>query len=158
MPLLVLFHVPMVWALGGVLAVLTVQKRYPPARVWQSLGEPMTLKIVVLIWGIMAFRDVLQTSGAVTQVSQLIMMLGVPVVLVAIIFPLLAGVLVCPVTTNPPVWLYAGRAEPWRRPGCNRSAGRRENDGALPVERRCKLFAPVQDFPTPVKNIPAKRV
>ncbi len=91
--LLVLVHAPMVWVLCGVLALLMVWKRYPPRQVWLNLREPMTLKIVILIWGIMSFKDVLVLSGAVVQVSDAIMALGVPLVLVTIILPLLIGVL-----------------------------------------------------------------
>lgn len=91
--LLVLVHAPMVWALCGVLALLIGQKRYPLRQVWQNLREPMTLKIVILIWGIMSFKDILVLSGAVAQVSDSIMVLGVPVVLITIMLPLLIGVL-----------------------------------------------------------------
>lgn len=91
--LLVLAHVPMLWALCGVLALLIAQKRYPPTRVWRNLREPITMKVVVLIWGIMAFKDVLQVSGAVAQVGQSVLLLGVPVVLMVILLPLLTGVL-----------------------------------------------------------------
>jgi len=91
--LLVLVHAPMVWVLCGVLALLIVQKRYPLSQVWLNLREPMTLKIVILIWGIMSFKDILVLSGAVIQVSDAIMALGVPLVLVTIILPLLIGVL-----------------------------------------------------------------
>lgn len=51
------------------------------------------MKVVVLIWGIMAFKDVLQVSGAVAQVGQSVLLLGVPVVLMVILLPLLTGVL-----------------------------------------------------------------
>jgi len=91
--LLVLVHAPMVWTLCGVLALLTGLKRYPLRQVWRNLREPMTIKIVILIWGIMSFKDILVLSGAVAQVSDAIMVLGVPVVLVTIMLPLLIGVL-----------------------------------------------------------------
>lgn len=91
--LLVLGRVPMLWALGGVLAVLVARQRYSLRLVWQNLREPMTAKVVILIWGIMAFKDVLTASGAVAQVSQAVLLLGVPVLLLVVLLPLLTGVL-----------------------------------------------------------------
>ena len=91
--LLVLVHAPMTWTLCGVLALLMGLKRYPLRQVWQNLREPMTIKIVILIWGIMSFKDILVFSGAVARVSDAIMLLGVPVALVTIMLPLLIGVL-----------------------------------------------------------------
>ncbi len=90
---LVLFRVPMLVALCIVLGLLVIQKRYPLKQVALILKEPMTLKICILIWGIMAFKDVLQASGAVGQVSRFVVQLGVPAVLLAVFLSLLAGVL-----------------------------------------------------------------
>lgn len=90
---LVLAHVPIALALLAVLAALVVQKKYPLRQVWETLREPMTAGIVFLIWGTMAFKDVLQVSGAVSQVSGTFISSGVPPYAVAIVLPLLAGIL-----------------------------------------------------------------
>ncbi|MFZ5646548.1 MAG: DUF401 family protein [Bacillota bacterium] len=91
--MLVLAHLPIVWSLCLVLAGLIIQKRYPLARVWQTVKDPLTVKIVFLTWGTMAFKDVLQVSGAVVQVSNSIVSAGVPTLLILIALPLVVGVL-----------------------------------------------------------------
>ncbi|MCL5057358.1 MAG: DUF401 family protein [Actinobacteria bacterium] len=90
---LVIAHVPIVPALLAVLAVLLVQKKYPLVQVWETLREPMTAGIVFLIWGTMTFKDVLQVSGAVTQVSGIFVSSGVPPFAAAIVLPLMVGIL-----------------------------------------------------------------
>lgn len=90
---LVLFHVSIVWSLGGVLVGLIALKRYPLLFVWKTLKEPLTVRIVFLTWGTMAFKDVLQLSGAVYQVSNAIASLGVSNLLIVTLLPLIAGML-----------------------------------------------------------------
>lgn len=90
---LVIAHVPIVPALLAVLVVLIAQKKYPLIQVWEALREPMTAGIVFLIWGTMAFKDVLQVSGAVSQVSGIFISSGVPPYAVAIVLPLIVGIL-----------------------------------------------------------------
>ncbi|HBV99549.1 MAG: hypothetical protein JL50_13385 [Peptococcaceae bacterium BICA1-7] len=90
---LVIAHVPIVLALLAVLAALMAQKKYPLIQVWDTLREPMTAGIVFLIWGTMAFKDILQVSGAVSQVSGIFISSGVPPYAVAIVLPLMAGIL-----------------------------------------------------------------
>ncbi|WP_347487779.1 DUF401 family protein [Desulfoscipio sp. XC116] len=85
--------IPILWALILVLCCLILQKRYPLALIWQTLKEPITIKIVLLTWGVMAFKDVLELSGAVVQVSNAIAILAVPILVLVIILPLITGML-----------------------------------------------------------------
>lgn len=91
--LLVLTRFPILESLALVLFVLILQKRYSLKYVFQTLIEPLTIKIVFLIWGIMAFRDVLQISGAINQMSEAIIAYGVPPVVFIMILPLLVGII-----------------------------------------------------------------
>ncbi|MFZ5649420.1 MAG: DUF401 family protein [Bacillota bacterium] len=91
--ILVLAQIPIVWSLCLVLAGLIIQKKYALARVWQTVRDPLTLRIVFLTWGTMAFKDVLQASGAVVQVSGSIVSAGIPTLLILITLPLVVGVL-----------------------------------------------------------------
>ena len=90
---LVIGHLSIVWSLCAVLTGLILQQKYPLHRVWQTLRDPLTLRIVFLTWGTMAFKDVLQASGAVLEVSQAIIASGVPALLILIILPLTVGML-----------------------------------------------------------------
>lgn len=90
---LVVAHVPIVLALSAVLAALVLWKKYSPVDILRTLKEPMTVGIVLLIWGVLAFKDVLQASGAVTQVSGIFISSGWPPFVAATALPLMVGVL-----------------------------------------------------------------
>lgn len=90
---LVIARVPISPSIGTVLALLIIQKRCPLRLVGQTLIDPLTVRIVFLVWGIMAFKDILQLSGAVQQVSASIASLGVPIVVLLTVLPLVVGML-----------------------------------------------------------------
>ncbi|SFH02322.1 hypothetical protein SAMN05660649_03534 [Desulfotomaculum arcticum] len=90
---LVLANIPIIWALTIVSIALIVEKRYQPISVWLALKEPITLKIALLIWGTMAFKEILKSSEAVTQISNSIADLGIPLVLIVVILPMITGIL-----------------------------------------------------------------
>lgn len=91
--ILVLFQVPIAWALGVVLMVLIVLRRYPLRNIGHTLTEPMTRRIVFLTWGIMAFKEVLQYSAAAEQLSSTIAAYNIPAVLIAVTLPVAIGLL-----------------------------------------------------------------
>lgn len=91
--MLVLFHVQIALALTIVLLLLIIQKKYSLMSVGQTLLEPLTLRIVFLTWGTMAFKDVLEVSGAVDQVSFAFNNIGIPQIAALILLPLLIGIL-----------------------------------------------------------------
>ncbi len=90
---LVIGRLSIVGSLCAVLTGLILQQKYPLQRVWQTLRDPLTVRIVFLTWGTMAFKDIIQSSGAVLEVSQVIIASGVPTVLILIILPLAVGML-----------------------------------------------------------------
>lgn len=90
---LVLGHVPITWALGLVLLTMIWLKKYPWRHIIHTLMEPMTRRIFFLIWGVMAFKTVLQHTGAAEQLSNTIATYNIPTVLVATILPVSIGLL-----------------------------------------------------------------
>ena len=90
---LVFCRVPMAITLGIVICSLIIQKRYSLRYVLKTLTEPLTLRIVFLIWGMMTFKDVLTLSGAVNQVSTSISALGIPVLAIVVIMPFMLGLM-----------------------------------------------------------------
>lgn len=90
---LVLGHVHIEWALTLVLLILIVQKRYSLRAIGETLCERLTMQIVLLTWGTMAFKDVLSLSGAVNEVSQTILTLHMPIFITIIGIPLIVGIL-----------------------------------------------------------------
>ncbi|MEG6523380.1 DUF401 family protein [Desulfotomaculum sp. 1211_IL3151] len=91
--MLVLLHVQIALSLTIVLLLLIIQKKYSLRSVWQTLLEPLTLRIVLLTWGTMAFKDVLEVSGAVEQVSSAFNNIGIHPIAALILLPLLIGIL-----------------------------------------------------------------
>ena len=90
---LVIAQISVVAAIGIILFLLILIKRYPLRSVWKTLIDPLTARIVFLVWGTMVFKDVLELSGAVHQVSQSITSLGVPPVVIITLLPLAVGML-----------------------------------------------------------------
>lgn len=90
---LVIARVSIVAAISIILLLLIIQKLYPLRSVWQTLIDPLTARIVFLVWGTMAFKDVLELSGAVNQVSHSITASGVPLLVVVTALPLAVGML-----------------------------------------------------------------
>lgn len=90
---LVLSSVPITPAIGIILIILVIHKRCPLGLVWKTLIDPLTFRIVFLVWGIMAFKDILKFSGAVDQISQAITSLGVPPIVLLTLLPLMVAML-----------------------------------------------------------------
>ncbi len=80
-------------AIVFVLAALTISKQYPLGGIIRTLREPLTIGIVLLTWGTMAFKDVLGLSGAIVEISDYIASIGIPLLPVLIILPAIAGML-----------------------------------------------------------------
>ena len=91
--MLVLGRVPIVPALSVVLGLLIFQKRYSPKAIYRTLTDRLTIQIVFLTWGTMAFKDVLEVSGAIPQVSGAISSLGIPTDIIIFLLPLMIGLL-----------------------------------------------------------------
>ena len=67
--LVVLLGVNPVVAMGGVTVALYAIHRYPPAKVWESLRESVSVKALFLVLGIMVFQETLRVTGALDGVS-----------------------------------------------------------------------------------------
>ena len=90
--LAILLGVDLILALLLTVAVLVAVHRLGPRRLWK-LARRMSWGGALILVGAMAFRQVLETSGAVEVVSQAFSGLGVPLPVVVFVVPLLAGLL-----------------------------------------------------------------
>ncbi len=105
--------VPLTIALAITLAVLFLFYRLPAAAWRQIFRRSLRVDMLVMVFGIFAFKNTLELSGAVHQVPELLLHAGIPVALVVflvtfivggllgitvafvgICYPLLAGILV----------------------------------------------------------------
>jgi hypothetical protein len=91
--LVIVFHVRLFIALSIVIATLIVFHRYRPRDIVKVLKHGLSLDVVLLIFGVMLFKDVMEATGAVAGVSGFLAEAGVPLVIVLILLPMLAGVL-----------------------------------------------------------------
>lgn len=80
-------------AVGAVLVVLLIYHRYTPARLWHLCREAISLKTLVLVWGIMVFKQVLEDTRAVEGLTPLLARLPVPDFLVFGLLSFLVGML-----------------------------------------------------------------
>jgi integral membrane protein (TIGR00529 family) len=81
--------ISMAVVIAGMYAVL----RYSVKNIIQSIREGFSWEIVLIILGVMTFKAVLLSSGAVTNISTFLAAEGIPVLPVLFILPFISGVL-----------------------------------------------------------------
>ena len=91
--LVVLFRVSPAISLGGVVLVLYGVHRYSPAAIFKNLRESVSLKALLLVIGIMIFQEVLRVTGALGGISAFFASSGLPVHLVLVLIPFIAGIM-----------------------------------------------------------------
>ncbi|MCK4912009.1 MAG: DUF401 family protein [Thermodesulfovibrionales bacterium] len=91
--LVIVLHVRLFIALAIVVASLMVFHRYRGREFMKVLRHGLSLDVVLLIFGVMLFKGVMEATGAVAGVSLFLVDSGVPLEATLIALPLLAGVL-----------------------------------------------------------------
>lgn len=79
-------------ALGGAVLALFAWHRFTPARVVETLRESVSPKSVLLVAGVLLFQETLQGSGALQGVTGFLAGSGLPLALLIMTIPFLAGV------------------------------------------------------------------
>jgi integral membrane protein (TIGR00529 family) len=87
------FKVDLLVALGFVIVLLIFSRKVRSKDVLMILRETITFDVVILIFGIMIFKSLLESSGAVKIMPQQMMLLGIPKAAVTGIIPLTVGLL-----------------------------------------------------------------
>lgn len=91
--LVVLFRVNAVLALGIAVLALYGYHRYTPAMILKNLRESVSGKALFLVIGIMIFQEVLRTTGALGGISAFFAATRMPVHLLLILIPFIAGLM-----------------------------------------------------------------
>jgi integral membrane protein (TIGR00529 family) len=91
--LVIAFHLELHYALLVVLIPLFVYYRYGPPRIIQAIRYGFSYEVVVMVAGIMLFKETMEASGAVASLSDIFIKHGVPVVPVFCALPFIAGIL-----------------------------------------------------------------
>lgn len=78
-------------SLAAVLCLLFILKRYSPGEVADTLKKAFPAKFILIIAGVMVFRQILFDSGSVNSISQMIENYHIPVKLLYLVLPFLGG-------------------------------------------------------------------
>jgi hypothetical protein len=87
------FHLNLSISIGAVILGLYSAFRYSPNNIFQSLKEGFSWEIILIILGVMTFKAVLNSSGAVTNISTFFTDEGIPVLPVLFFLPFIYGLL-----------------------------------------------------------------
>ena len=91
--LVVIFRVNPALSLGGAVLTLYLVQRYTPGMIIKNLRESVSAKALFLVIGIMIFQEILRVTGALDGISTFFASSGLPVHLVLILIPFVAGVM-----------------------------------------------------------------
>ncbi|UCD35870.1 MAG: DUF401 family protein, partial [Nitrospiraceae bacterium] len=91
--MVIVFHISLSLSIGAVTLALYAVLRYSPQRIFLSIRQGFSWEIVIIILGIMLFKSVLVSSGAVANVSAFLASEGIPLMPVLFILPFLSGIL-----------------------------------------------------------------
>jgi hypothetical protein len=87
------FHINLSISIGAVILGLYSAFRYSPKKIFHSLKEGFSWEIILIILGVMTFKAVLNSSGAVTNISAFFTDNGIPVLPVLFFLPFIYGLL-----------------------------------------------------------------
>jgi integral membrane protein (TIGR00529 family) len=91
--LVIVLHLELQYALLAVIIPLFAYYRYGTARIFHSLRYGFSPEVIVLIAGIMLFKETLEISGAVKNLGDLFIGHGVPALPLFCLLPFIAGIL-----------------------------------------------------------------
>jgi integral membrane protein (TIGR00529 family) len=91
--LVIMFHIELHYALGIIVFLLIIYFRYTDRRILKIIKHGLSKDVVILILGVMFFKEVLEVSGAVGNISRYFTEKSIPVLPVLFFLPFLTGLL-----------------------------------------------------------------
>ncbi len=91
--LVVIFHIELHYALIAVVVSLLLFYRYKPNAILTSFKHGFSLDVIVLILGVMLFKEAMEASGAVKNLSEFFMKEGIPALPILFLLPFITGLL-----------------------------------------------------------------
>lgn len=91
--LVVIFHIELHYALIATVVALFFFYRYKLKAILSSLRHGFSLDVILLILSIMLFKEAMEASGAVRNVSQFFMQEGIPTFPILFLLPFFTGLL-----------------------------------------------------------------
>jgi hypothetical protein len=89
--LVVVFGVGPVLSLGVTILALFLCHRYSPRRIWLTIHESVSIRMLVMVASILLFQETLRVTGSLTGVSAFFAASGLPVFLIIAALPFLVG-------------------------------------------------------------------
>lgn len=89
----IIFHLNLSLSMGIVIIILLISYRYSFKNILQACREGFSREIVIIILGVMAFKTILNDSGAVTNISTFFSEHNIPLLPVLFIVPFISGLL-----------------------------------------------------------------
>lgn len=80
-----------VLSLGGVILALFLLHNYSPARVWVTLRESISVRMLLMVVSILVFQETLRCTGSLTGISEYFTASGLPIILIVVALPFLTG-------------------------------------------------------------------
>ena len=91
--LVLVLHVELHYALIAMVAILFLFYRYKVKSILAALRHGFSLELIILIVGVMFFKEAMENSGAVNNLSSFFMREGIPVSPVLFLLPFITGML-----------------------------------------------------------------
>jgi len=91
--LVIAFRVKLYIALSLAVALIALRYKYPPVKIWKMIRHGFSLDVAVLILGVMLFKETMEATGAVGNISSFFTTAGVPLMPTLVLLPFMAGLL-----------------------------------------------------------------
>jgi integral membrane protein (TIGR00529 family) len=91
--LVVIFHIELHYALLAVVLFLFLFYRYNLKSIFTALKHGFSLDVIILIIGVMFFKEAMENSGAVSNLSQFLIQEGIPISPILFLLPFITGIL-----------------------------------------------------------------
>lgn len=91
--LVALFHIDIALTMVIVISILFLYHRYPPKKIIHTMKESISWKILMIIVGVIFFKEMLGATGAVEGMSLFLTGTGFPLIILFFLLPFLIGFL-----------------------------------------------------------------
>jgi hypothetical protein len=86
-------HIELHYALTAVVLFLFLFYRYSLKSVFLSLKHGFSIDVIILIFGVMVFKEAMENSGAVGNLSRFFVQEGIPALPILFLLPFMTGIL-----------------------------------------------------------------
>jgi integral membrane protein (TIGR00529 family) len=91
--LVIAFRIQLHYALILLIVPLFFVYRYPLKEIWRLTRHGFTRDMLLLIFGVMLFKETMEASGAVSNLSRVFIEQGIPILPIFCLLPFLTGIL-----------------------------------------------------------------